>query len=53
MADNDMLNGVDVETFNATVNAVTDNPAQGASSWKVTTKWDGGLGDHTRFYVEF
>ncbi|HEB73284.1 MAG TPA: OsmC family peroxiredoxin [Nitrospirae bacterium] len=43
MADNDMLNGVDVETFNATVNAVTDNPAQGASSWKVTTKWNGGL----------
>lgn len=38
-----MTNGVDVEVFNATVNAVKDDPKKGATVWTAKTKWKGGL----------
>lgn len=38
-----ITNGVDLDVFNATVNAVKDDPKKGATAWKVSTKWKGGL----------
>lgn len=38
-----MMNGVDLEVFNATVKAVKDDPKKGASVWTAKTKWKGGL----------
>lgn len=38
-----MMNGVDIEVFNATVNAVKKDPKKGASVWTAKTKWKGGL----------
>ncbi len=43
MADTGLLNGVDTEIFMSTVDAVKDNPNTGATSWRVSTKWKGGL----------
>ncbi|KAB2829380.1 MAG: hypothetical protein F9K51_06525 [Candidatus Dadabacteria bacterium] len=37
------LNGVDLDVFNATVNAVKDDPKKGATTWHAKTKWKGGL----------
>ena len=36
-------NGVDLEVFKATVNAVKEDPKKGASVWTAKTKWKGGL----------
>ena len=38
-----VCNGVDTLIFNATVNAVKDDPKKGASVWTASTKWKGGL----------
>ncbi len=38
-----VINGVDLDVFNGTVNAVKDDPKKGATIWKVSTKWKGGL----------
>ena len=38
-----VINGVDLDVFNATVNAVKDDPKKGASAWTAVTKWKGGL----------
>jgi len=38
-----MINDVDIEVFNATVNAVKDDPKKGATIWTAKTKWKGGL----------
>jgi uncharacterized OsmC-like protein len=38
-----MMHGVDLDVFNATVNAVKDDPKKGATIWTATTKWKGGL----------
>ena len=43
MADTGIMNGVDLEVFRATVDAVKDDPKKGASGWTVKTKWKGGL----------
>ncbi|HJM82863.1 MAG TPA: OsmC family protein [Nitrospinota bacterium] len=43
MTDLGVVNGVDTEIFQATIDAVNDNPNSGATSWRVTTKWTGGL----------
>ncbi len=37
------MNGVDIEVFKATVNAVKDDPKKGATVWTAKTKWKGGL----------
>lgn len=38
-----ICNGVDCAVFNATVNAVKDDPKKGATVWTAKTKWKGGL----------
>jgi len=38
-----MINGVDIDVFQATVNAVKENPKKGATVWTAKTKWKGGL----------
>jgi len=38
-----VINGVDLDVFNATVGAVKDDPKKGASAWTAVTKWKGGL----------
>ena len=37
------INDVDLGVFNATVNAVKDEPKKGATVWTAKTKWKGGL----------
>jgi uncharacterized OsmC-like protein len=43
MAEPGLVNGVDTEVFRATIDAVKENPNTGATSWRVSTKWKGGL----------
>lgn len=38
-----MVNDVDIEVFQATVNAVREDPRKGATVWTAKTKWKGGL----------
>lgn len=38
-----VVNGVDLDVFNGTVAAVKNDPKNGATVWKVNTKWRGGL----------
>lgn len=38
-----VINGVDLDVFNATVGAVQDDPKKGATIWTAVTKWKGGL----------
>ena len=43
MSEVQLLNGVDLDVFKGTVEAVKADPKNGASGWTAKTKWKGGL----------
>ena len=44
------INGIDVEALQGAIDAVAENPAAGATSWKVRSEWVGGA--RTDHFVE-
>lgn len=45
---NTVLNGIDRETLQALIGAVSDNPALGETHWNVVTRWQGGAQTESR-----
>lgn len=43
-----MLNGIDTQFVRDTIEAITKDPAKGASTWRVATHWQGGTRSDTR-----
>ncbi|MEQ8211804.1 MAG: OsmC family protein [Lacipirellulaceae bacterium] len=37
-----VINGIDVEALLGAIAAIEANPAEGATTWKVTSRWNGG-----------
>lgn len=42
-----MVNGLDVEALQATIHAVSKDPAPGMTTWRVATQWKGGTRSDT------
>lgn len=43
-----IVNGIDVEALNGAIAAISEDPAKGQTSWRVTTEWKGGTRNDTR-----
>lgn len=43
-----IVNGIDTDALRGAITAITDNPAQGMTTWNVRTVWKGGTRNDTR-----